>query len=162
MHTLAAAFFSAAALEILLVVEEAGTVGFIGLLGVLVAVSVQVVRENSRTTEEDTNVGAVGGRGEEEEGREGERERERERERNFESKITNKANTTKCNFLIYTSHMLHTFSLSPYIPKCNHNHCVYSQIDMCTCTANVTFLTWDGLRTCCQISWASLASRSWF
>ena len=71
MHTLSASL-SGNCLEILLVVEEAGTVGFIRFLGVLVAVSVQVVRENSRTTEEHTYIGAEDGRGE--------RERKRERE----------------------------------------------------------------------------------
>ena len=46
------------ALEVLLVEVEAGTRS-VSSLGVLVAVSVEVVRENGRTTEEHTNRRAV-------------------------------------------------------------------------------------------------------
>ena len=92
MHTLSvAALLAAAALEVLLVIEETGTVGIVRLLGVLVAVSVQVVRENSRTTEEHTYVGAGEGR------RGGER--------------INQTNTPKDDFLVqyyYSTLILHT------------------------------------------------------
>ena len=99
MHTLSvAALLAAAALEVLLVIEETGTVGIVRLLGVLVAVSVQVVRENSRTTEEHTYVGAGEGRG-----REGGRRGGGER--------INQTNTPKDDFLVqyyYSTLILHT------------------------------------------------------